>query len=126
MRDEKGGAATQQRGQAGLHEAFGLSVDARGSFVEDEQTRVSKQSPHKAEELALTVAEQAAALAHIGVVAVCEAHNEIVRSNGLRCGYDGCIAGGGIAIAQVVTHSAAEEKRFLQDEANLPAQMFLG
>ena len=43
----EGGAATQQRCQAGLHEAFGLGVDAGGGFVEDEQARIGEQGRTK-------------------------------------------------------------------------------
>jgi hypothetical protein len=57
---------------------------------------------------------------------VCEAHDEIVRPKSLGRGYDGGIAGSGIAIAQIVAYSAAEEKRLLQDNTNLPAQVLLG
>src|SRR5262245_66157882 len=125
MRDEEGGAVTQQRCQAGLHEAFGLGVNAGGGFVEDEQARVGEQGPYETEQLALAVAEQAATLTHIGIIAVGEAHDESVRPKGLCRGYDGRIAGGGIAIAQIIAHSAAEEKRLLQDKSNLPAQVLL-
>ena len=121
MRNDKGGAAAQQRGQAGLYEVFGFGVDAGGGFVEDEQARVGEQGPHETEQLALAVTEQAPALTHIGIIAIGEAHDEIVRPNGLCRSYDGRIAGGGVAIAQIVAYGAAEEKRFLQDNANLPA-----
>ena len=57
MRDKKGGAATQQCCQASLHEAFGLSVDAGGGFIEDEQARVGEQGPSETEQLALAVTE---------------------------------------------------------------------
>src|SRR5215831_3503147 len=113
MRDEEGGAVTQQRCQASLHETFGLGINAGGGFVEDEQAWVSEQGPYETEQLALAVAEQASTLAYISIIAVCEAHNEIVRPKSLCRGYDGGIAGSGIAIAQIVAHSAAEEKRLL-------------
>src|SRR4030095_11804590 len=125
MRDEEGSAVTQQRGQAGLHEAFGLGVNAGSGFVEDEQARIGEQGPYKTEQLALAVTEQAAALTHIGIIAVGEAHDEIVRPNGLCRGYDSRIASGRVAIAQIVTHSATEKKRFLQDNTNLPAPVLL-
>src|SRR5215510_13017443 len=105
---------------------FGLGVNAGGSFVEDKQTWVGEEGTHEAEELALAVAEQAAALAHIGVIAVFETHDEIMRPNGLCRGHDGRIAGGGVAIAQVIAHSATEKKGLLQDNTNLSAQVFLG
>src|SRR5712691_2747760 len=126
MRDEKGGAATQQRCQAGLHEAFGLGVDAGGGFVEDEQARVGEQGPYETEQLALAVTEQAPTLTHIGIIAVGEAHAEIVCPNGLRRGYNGRIASGGVAIAQIVAHGATKEKRSIQDKTNLPSQVLLG
>src|SRR6266705_2825975 len=126
MRDEEGGAVTQQRGQAGLHETFGLGVNAGGGFVEDEQARVGEQGPHEAEQLALAMAEQAPTLAYIGIIAVGQAHDEIVRPNGLRRGYDDRLADSGIAIAQIVAHGAAEEKRLLQDKTNLLPQILLG
>src|SRR5439155_26294853 len=81
---------------------------------------------YETEQLALAVAEQASTLAYISIIAVGEAHDEIVRPKSLGRGYDGGIAGSGMAIAQIVAHSAAEEKRLLQDNRNLPAQVLLG
>src|SRR5712691_2725346 len=126
MRDEEGSAATQQRCQTGLHETFGLGVNAGGGFVEDEQARVGEQGPYEAEQLALAVAKQAPTLAYISIIAVGETHDKIVRPNGLCRGDDGRSAGGGVAIAQIVAYGAAEEKRFLQDNTNLPAHILLG
>ena len=65
-RDHAGGAATYEGRPAGLHQAFGRSVEARRGFVEDEQAGGSQQGAHEAEQLALTVAQQAAALPHGG------------------------------------------------------------
>ena len=62
------------------------------------------------------------ALAHQGVVAVRHCGDEVVRIGCLRGGFDLFLRGVQLAVADVVAHVAAEERRLLRHDADLLAQ----
>ena len=77
-------AAGEQPPQAGLDPALRVDVDVRGRLVEDEDARIGGERAREGDELALAGRELDAALADLGVVAVLERGDEVVRADGAR------------------------------------------
>ena len=61
-----------------LHEAFGLSVEGRSGFVEDEDRRIFEYCAGNRYALALTAREARATVAYVGLIAIGRSHDEIV------------------------------------------------
>jgi hypothetical protein len=53
MRDDQGSAARKQAVERLANLQFGLCVNARGGFIEDEEARIVSEGARKADELAL-------------------------------------------------------------------------
>ena len=77
-------APGEQPPHALLDPALGVDVDVRGRLVEHEDPRVGDQRARERDELALAGRELDAALADLGVVAVLERRDEVVRADRAR------------------------------------------
>ena len=60
---------------------LGIGIDAGGGFVEHEDLGVGDQRAGKADQLALAERKIAAALFELGVVALGQPHDELVRAD---------------------------------------------
>ena len=81
--DDQPGAALQQLDQRLLDQHLGVGIDAGRGLVEHQDLGVGHQRPRKADQLALAEREVAAALLELGVVAVRQLLDEVVRADGL-------------------------------------------
>ena len=79
VRDHEAGAAFHQPQQGLLDVLLGPGVDAAGGLVEDQDRRVGDRGPGDRQQLALPLAEVAAALGQLVVVARGEAADEAGR-----------------------------------------------
>ena len=82
MRDHEAGAPLEQPGERRLDQPLGVAVDARGRFVQDQDPRVGDQRAGEADQLPLPEREVAAALLQRRLVALRQAHDEVVRADG--------------------------------------------
>src|SRR5271165_6319411 len=121
VRDHEGGAALHEEAESFLDHGFGFGVERRGRLVEDEDARVGKDCPSYRQALALASGELDAALADDGVIGVGKALGEFVDARNAAGGEKLLFGRGGIGEEHVVTDRSIEEKRLLQDDAELPA-----
>ena len=105
-----------------LDAALGPDVDARRRLVEDQDARVGEERPGERDELALAEREAGAALGDLGLVAVLELEDELVRADGAGRGGDLLGRRVGPAEADVLAHRAREQEALLRDDAELAAQ----
>ena len=99
-----------------------LDVDRAGGVVEDEHGRVDQQRPGDRHALALAARERVAAFADDGVVAVGEAHDELVGIGGLGRRDDLLHCRPRLAVGDVVPDGDREQERLVEDEADLGPQ----
>ena len=116
--DDEHGAVGAELVECILDEAFGLAVEGRGGFVEDEDGGVFVHGAGDGEALALAAGEFGAALADDGVVALGLAGDEVMGV----CDFGGCLyalyVGGGISVGDVLGDGIVEEDAFLGDDAD--------
>ena len=79
--DHDRGAAGEQAPEALLDARLGVEIDVRGRLVQDEDARVGDQGSGERDQLALAGRELGAALAYLGVVAVGELGDELLRAD---------------------------------------------
>ena len=91
-----------------LDVALGFGIERCGRFVEQDDRRILDQRACNRDALALAAGELHAVLADLSVVALREAHDEIVRMRGFRGGDDLCLAGAQLAERDVLADGAAE------------------
>ena len=84
VRDHDRRAARQQRPQPSLDRGLGVHVDVRGRLVQHQDARVGDQRPRQRDQLPLPGRQPAAALADLGVVALGQRLDELVRADRLR------------------------------------------
>ena len=101
---------------------LGVQVDVRGGLVEHEDPRVGDHRARERDELALSGGERDAALADLGVVAVLERRDEVVRADRARRRLDLCGARVGPAERDVGADRAREQERLLRHDPQLRAQ----
>lgn len=87
VRDGDEGLAAGQLGERLLDEVLVLRVDAGSGLVQNDDGRVLQDSPCNGDALLLAAGQGAAALAHHGVVAVRQLHDEVVAA-GFLCRRD--------------------------------------
>ena len=83
VRDHQHRAAPHQPFERRLHLGLGFRVERAGRLVEQQDRRVLVDGPRDGDALALAAGQQPARLADARVVALRQAHDEIVRRGGL-------------------------------------------
>ena len=126
MGDDQGGAAFFQAFQRLLDGGFGLRVECRGGFVEQQQRGVAQDRAGDRDALALAAGQAHAAFAHFGLVAVVERADEVVRLGGAGRFAHFLVAGAFAAEADVVGGAAAEDHGFLRHQRDRAAQVIQG
>ena len=120
--NDEGRAPLHQLTEPGLDHGFGLGVERTGGLIENENARLGQQSAGDREPLALAAGELDAALADDGVVGIREALGKLVHA-GRAAGEEKLLFGGvGARKEDVFADRAVEEKRLLQDHAQLGAE----
>jgi hypothetical protein len=87
MRDHDAGASRHDALQRILDQRFGFAVERAGGFVEHQDARVFQDDARQGNALFLAAAQAIAALAHDGVVALRQVHDELVDVGGARRGF---------------------------------------
>ncbi len=126
MGNHKGGAPLEQARQSKLDDALGLRVHAGGGFVQDQDARVGQQRAREGDQLALSHAEQRAALLHRRVIAVFQRHDELVRAHRFSRIDHLRVRGVQPPEQDVLRHRPVEQERVLQHDPHLAAQAGLG
>ena len=93
MGDDERGAAGHQVIQAPLQGLFGLRVDAGGCLVQDQDARVGQQHAGKRDQLLFTGRHARSLLIDHRLVALRQAHDEIMGADGPG-GFDAFVVGG--------------------------------
>ena len=121
MRDEDRRPPGDQRAQSGEQLGLARLVQPRGRLVEQQQGRVAEQRAGDADPLALPAGEPDALRSELGVVAVREGDDEVVRGGRSRRGLDLVRARIG-PVGDVVAHAAGEQHGLLQHDRHLLAE----
>ncbi|MPM25386.1 hypothetical protein SDC9_71877 [bioreactor metagenome] len=126
VRDGDDGAALAHRVQAVLDVALGLGVERRGRLVEQQDRRVLQQRAGDADALLLAARELQPALAHRRLVALGQAHHEVMDFRGSGGRDDLGLGGAGAAIGDVVADRIVEQHGVLRHHADRVVQALLG
>ena len=97
----------RSRLQRGEHDLLGDRVERRGRLVEDQDRRVLEDGARDAEPLALAARQAAAGFGDLGVVAIRQARDELVRVRALAAPADFLVGRVEPAVAEVVGDRAA-------------------
>ena len=106
-----------------LHEPLARDVERRGRLVQDEHGRVGEERAREREQLSLTRRDPPAALVHVGVVAVRQRHDEVVRAHRPRGRPDLVERRVRLAQRDVLGDRPAEQVRLLRDHDDRAAQV---
>ena len=124
--DDDNGFVLHQRVDGLLHGDFAFGVERGGGFIQDDDGRVFQQGAGDADALFFAAGEFAADVAHAGLVAFGHRHDEVVAAGGAGGGFDFCVCGVCLAEADVVDDGVVKQVNVLEDDGNLPHQVFLG
>src|SRR5690606_31725857 len=97
---------------------FGMTVEAGGGFVEDQDFRVFEDCPRNGHALFFAAGKFQSALADQTVVTLGQAADEVVNIGGACGGFDGCLVGVGSCIGDVVTQRIVKQHRILRHDTN--------
>ena len=122
MCDHEYGPALGQPTERFLDQRLGFGVDRRGGLVEHQQRRVGEDRARQRDALELAARQALSALAHVGVEAVRQSHDEVISIRGPSGGQYLVVRGVGVAIADVVEDGAREQDRLLGHDADLSTQ----
>ena len=120
--DDERRAVLQQLTQRALDDHLGLRVDVGRRFVQHEDARLRHDGAGEADELSLAQREVLAALLQDRVVAVLQAHDELVRTYGGRGLLDLLIGRIRPSVGDVLAHGAREQVRLLQHHTHVARQ----
>src|SRR5690349_16461658 len=98
--------------------AFGLRIECRGGFIEQDNRRVLDQRACDRDALALAAGELGAVFADRRLIAEREAHDEIMRTGSSRRGDDFGVGGARFTEGDVFADRAAEQEYVLTDIAD--------
>jgi len=122
VRDDDVGAPAHKVLQRVLNGVFGDGVQGRGGLVQNQDARILEHHTRDGEALLLAAGELQAAVAHLGVVAVRLAHDEIVDVCDAAGGLKLLLRGVHLGIEQIVADRVVEEVGLLRHNADVAAQ----
>src|SRR5919107_776286 len=122
VRDHERGAPDHQAFPAVQDDGLRPRVDGRRRLVQDADRGVFQKGPRDADALAFAAGELGPALAEYGLVLVRQAHDEVVGVGVSRRPDDVIHARPEPPVEDVFGYGAREQQRFLQHDADLPAQ----
>src|SRR6516164_2688266 len=123
VRDRYRGSSGHQDLESVANHQFRLCVDARGRLVQNEHTRIERQSSREGEQLLLTNRERRPSLRDRAGIPVRQTADERVRMDGLRRAPDTLVVDRRLAQTDVVRDRSAEEVHILQHQAEQTAQL---
>ncbi len=101
---------------------LGLHIHGAGAIVEDQDLGMRDQRPGNSQALFLPSGEVCAALLDVRIISLREGRNEIVRLSRLGGRDDFVIAGGWVAIADIVAYRPGKQDGLLRNDRNLCQQ----
>ena len=122
MCDNEGGASLEHAVHTLLQLAFRFGIHAAGGFVQDEDLRVGRHGARQSKKLLSPLGEHGPALGEHGVVAVRQRPDKAVRAHKLGRADELFVAGGKIAVAQIVHHGACKYEALLHHQPHLGTQ----
>ena len=125
MCDHKGGPVLQHLRQRQLDHLLCLGVHGGGGLVQHEDRGIHRQRPGKGQKLPLTGGEASSALSHVGIIAVFQPGDHILRVDPPDRIVYGLHGNVGVSEAEIVKDSAGEQVRCLQDIADVAVQPVL-
>ena len=125
MRDDEDRAALHQLIHAALDDGLGAGVDGGGGLVQDHDRGIGDRGARDSEQLPLALREVGAVVRELGLVALGQTGNEIIRTGQAR-GFDALlVACVQPPVANVLHDGAGEEVGLLQHDAERAAQILL-
>ena len=121
--DDQGGAALHQAVKRVLDETLALGVKRAGRLVEQQDRGLAQNRARNRDALALAARQARAIVAEEGVEALGKVTQEACGVGGFGGGPDGLVAGGPMAIAQIVTRRGGKQRAFLRHEGNAAADV---
>ena len=118
MGDDDGSAILHEVLDSILNEAFGLGVEGRSGFVEDEDRRVFENSAGDRYALTLTSREARATVANVGLISIRRCYNEIVGVGNASCLFDLGLCSRFYSKGNIVIYGVVEEDSLLVDIAH--------
>ena len=122
MRDHEADAALEDVFHALLDAQLGFRIHRRCGLVHDEDLRLRQDRPGERDELFLARREAIATLAHLRLVALLHAHDEVVRAGEPGAPFHFLVACAEPPVADVVEDGAAEDVGVLQHHAKTRLQ----
>ena len=119
VRDQDRRATLRRDTHRGLHLRFGLQVEVRRRFVEQQDRRVDEVRARERDQLALPGRQRAAAFAHPLEVAAGQPRDEVVGADRARRGFDLGVGRVLAAVRDVVADRAGEQERLLRHDTEL-------
>ena len=123
VRDDHHGATARNALQIAVDQRLALRIESRGRFVEDHQLGIDDQRAGDGEALPLAAGEVGRAFLDPGLVTLRQTLDELLGASEPRRAHRIVEAEAGASGDDVVLHRAAEQKVFLQHDAEAPAQM---
>src|SRR5437879_4655275 len=123
MRDDERSAARQQTAEGFANLQLCFCVHAGCSFVEDEKARIVGERAGKIDELTLADRKRGTALVDARSDTLRKRTHKFAEANLLDGAFDSAAIDASGAEADVGFNGAGEEKRILEDDAELPAQI---
>ena len=123
MGDQDDGAAAHQPLDRVDDRRLRFLIDGAGRLVQDQHRAVFQERPGDGDALALAAGELDPALAHLGLIAVGEPHDEFVRVGRLGGGDHLALARTWPGIRDVLGDAGREEHRILRHHGELQAQI---
>ena len=120
--NEEHGAPAEGLQEVEAHLPFGAGIEGTGGLIEDQHPRVLQHRPGQGQPLPLAAREACPPLAHVGVVALGQAHDEVVGTGNPSCPDQFGSAGIGLDQQQVVANGAVEQHGVLGHHTDLAAQ----
>ena len=118
MGDDDGRAILHKVLDSILNEAFGLGVERRSGFVEDEDRRVFEDSTSNRYALTLATREARTTVANVGLIAIGGSHDELVGIGNASGLFDFGLSGRFDAEGDIVVYGVVEEDGLLVDIAH--------
>ena len=118
MGDDDGRAILHEVLYGILDEAFGLGVEGRSGFVEDEDRRVFEDSAGDRYALTLATREARTTVANVGLIAIGGSHDEIVGIGNASGLFDFGLCGRFDTEGDIVIYGVVEEDSLLVDIAH--------
>ena len=124
--DDQRGPPLHERLQGVLDLDLRLRIEGGGRLVQDQDRGILEKGASDGDPLALAAGELRSLLADEGVVALRQAHDEVMGVGGLRRGDDLLFGPSDVAVGDVVADRIVEEDRLLGHDGDLPPERLDG